>query len=126
MPEYNGLQLINREVITSYLKQLLRIDQKLAPYTLLGLEKQVNQTFKFNTPIGNKAITLGGFIDRLDAVAANGNPGLNNIAERIRVIDYKQDVCLHGSLLMWLPYSILPSSRCTLIIICRHCFILSL
>lgn len=31
MPEYNGLQLINREVITSYLNQLLRIDQKLAP-----------------------------------------------------------------------------------------------
>lgn len=89
MPEYNGLQLINREVITSYLKQLLRIDQKLAPYTLLGLEKQVNKTFEFNTPIGNKAITLGGFIDRLDAVAANGNPGLDNIAERIRVIDYK-------------------------------------
>lgn len=89
MPEYNGLQLINREVITSYLKQLLCIDQKLAPYTLLGLEKQVNKTFEFNTPIGNKAITLGGFIDRLDAVAANGNPGLDNIAERIRVIDYK-------------------------------------
>lgn len=89
IPEYNGLQLINREVITSYLKQLLRIDQKLAPYTLLGLEKQVNQTFEFNTPIGNKTITLGGFIDRLDAVAANGNPGLDNIAERIRVIDYK-------------------------------------
>lgn len=35
MPEYNGLQLINREVITSYLKQLLHIDQKLAPlYTI--------------------------------------------------------------------------------------------
>lgn len=89
LPDYNGLQLINREVIVSYLKQLLRIDQRLAPYTILGLETQVQQTFEFNTPIGKKNITLGGFIDRLDAVAANGNPGLDNIAERIRVIDYK-------------------------------------
>ena len=89
LPHFNGLQLINREVIISYLKQLLRIDERLAPYTILGLETEVKQSFEFDTPIGKKTIALGGYIDRLDAVAANGNPGVGNIAERIRVIDYK-------------------------------------
>ena len=39
--EYNGLQIINRKVIIEYLQQLLKIDQRLAPFTVLGLEKQV-------------------------------------------------------------------------------------
>lgn len=88
-PAYNGLQLINREVITSYLKQLLRIDEELAPFTIKGLEKKVSAYFDFETSDGKKRLELGGFIDRLDAVSANGNPGVGNIAERIRVIDYK-------------------------------------
>lgn len=87
--KYNGLQLINREVIASYLRQLLRIDQELAPFTVLGLELKVESKFQFNTPDGMKSLSLGGFIDRLDAIAANGNPGMSNLAERIRVIDYK-------------------------------------
>ena len=88
-PDYNGLQLINREVITSYLKQLLQIDRDLAPFTILGLEMKVTKHYDFDTPTGKKRLRLGGFIDRLDAVAANGNPGMTNLAERIRVIDYK-------------------------------------
>ena len=87
--KYNGLQLINREVIASYIRQLLRIDKELAPFTVLGLELKVESKFQFNTPDGLKTLRLGGFIDRLDAVAANGNPGMANLAERIRVIDYK-------------------------------------
>ena len=67
----------------------MRIDERLAPYTILGLETEVKQSFEFDTPIGKKNIALGGYIDRLDAVAANGNPGVGNISERIRVIDYK-------------------------------------
>lgn len=87
--KYNGLQLINREVIASYLRQLLRIDKDLAPFTIIGLELKVESKFSFDTPDGKKLLRLGGFIDRLDAVAANGNSGMNNLAERIRVIDYK-------------------------------------
>lgn len=89
LPQYNGLQLINRAVIISYLKQLLKIDQELAPFTILGLELKVAAKFEFDTPEGKKILPMGGFIDRLDAVAANGNPDLSNLAERIRVIDYK-------------------------------------
>ena len=88
-PSYNGLQLINREVVLSYLKQLIRIDIALAPFVIKGLEKKVTANFEFHTPDGTKNLRLGGYIDRLDAVAANGNAGVGNIAERIRVIDYK-------------------------------------
>lgn len=88
-PKYNGLQLINKAVIVSYLKQLLKIDQVLAPFTILGLELKVSANYEFDTPDGKKILPMGGFIDRLDAVAASGNPSFANIAERIRVIDYK-------------------------------------
>ena len=88
-PTYNGLQRINREVIKDYLKQLLTIDQRLAPFTILGLELKVEADINIDTRMGKKTLRMGGFIDRLDAVAANGNPGMSNIAERIRVIDYK-------------------------------------
>ena len=88
-PIYNGLQLINREVIVSYLKQLLQIDLHLAPFCILGLEKKVEAEFDFETPNGKKHLKIGGIIDRLDSVAANGNPSLDNLTERIRVIDYK-------------------------------------
>lgn len=85
--DYNGLQLINREVITSYLKQLITIDQRLAPFTILGLEMQVEQEFKFATLSGSKKLRLGGFIDRLDEISTNGTQ--QSLIERIRIIDYK-------------------------------------
>lgn len=85
-PSYNGLQLINREVIVGYLKQLLRNDVGLAPFTIMGLEKKVTKKYEFDTPDGKKQLLLGGFIDRLDAVN-NGADG--HVSQRIRVIDYK-------------------------------------
>lgn len=88
-PQYNGLQLINREVITNYLKQLLYIDIKLAPFTIKGLEIKVEKTFEFSTPSGTKNLRLGGFIDRLDEVSASESSDHNILGERIRVIDYK-------------------------------------
>lgn len=88
-PDYNGLQLINREVIISYLKQLLKIDLELAPFYIKGLEIKVSREFSFDTPDGKKTLLLGGYIDRLDSVSSNGNADLSNITERIRVIDYK-------------------------------------
>ncbi len=89
LPQYNGLQRINREVIAYYLRQLITIDRRMAPFYIKGLELKVTTQIPIMTHQGVKPITIGGFIDRLDAVAANGNPGANNLAERIRVIDYK-------------------------------------
>ena len=67
-----GLHLINREVIIRYLRQLIDIDRQLAPFTILGLECDVER------PLGNK-MKIGGRIDRLDQLADG----------RIRVLDYK-------------------------------------
>lgn len=88
-PKYNGLQLINKEVIARYIRQLITIDMRQAPFTILGLELVVKTGIEVETSIGKLSLTIGGFIDRLDAVAANGNANGKNLAERIRVIDYK-------------------------------------
>jgi ATP-dependent helicase/DNAse subunit B len=76
MPPLDGMQLINREVIIRYVRQLLELDRKLTPFTILGLEKYVSM------PLGDTKI--GGIIDRLDSVT-NAESG----EEQIRVIDYK-------------------------------------
>lgn len=89
-PKYNGLQLINKEVIASYLRQLITIDRRQAPFTIIGMEIAVSTTLGVATARGQKLFRIGGFIDRLDSVAASGNPSASgNLAERIRVIDYK-------------------------------------
>ncbi|HAT61722.1 MAG TPA: nuclease [Prevotella sp.] len=82
-PEYNGLQYINREVIIDYLKQLLKIDIQLAPFEILGLEKNVSTEMPVKTRKGLQNIKISGFIDRLDRVVSPG------AGDRIRVIDYK-------------------------------------
>lgn len=76
--KYDGMQLINREVIIKYIHQLLEIDMNLAPFTILGIETDV----KKNIEIGNISINIGGRIDRLDVIR-------DQEGERIRVVDYK-------------------------------------
>jgi len=76
MPPLDGLQLINREVIIKYVRQLLENDRRMAPFRILGLEKRVKIT------INNQYIS--GIIDRLDGVT-DPETGL----DRIRVVDYK-------------------------------------
>ena len=78
--ELDGLQIINREVIIHYLRQLIKLDTRLAPFTILQLEQPVVQRIPI-APLGITT-TIGGLIDRLDMV----NDGQQ---ERIRVIDYK-------------------------------------
>lgn len=95
-PDYNGLQRINRQVVIRYLRKMLEVDLRFAPLTIIGLEKRVSAKFTIETPSGTRNITIGGIIDRLDAITANagGNTSntINEIArapQRIRVIDYK-------------------------------------
>ena len=72
----SGLHIINREVIIHYLRQLLEIDRRLAPFTILGLECDVYRPL---TP----TMQIGGRIDRLDLIHED------TPLERIRVVDYK-------------------------------------
>jgi len=80
--KYNGLQLINRQVIIDYLKRLLQIDRKLTPFSILGLEEPVEKAFEIDTPQGPKQIYLFGNIDRIDEIQ-------DNHGAFIRVVDYK-------------------------------------
>ena len=83
LPPLDGLQIINREVIIKYIRQLLEIDRRLTPFTILGLEKTVRMDYQI--AIGNDSFTtkLGGKIDRLDSIKAPDG------SDQIRVIDYK-------------------------------------
>ena len=83
MPPLDGLQIINREVIIKYIKQLLEVDRRLTPFTILGIERAVKMDYDIVTPHGIMTTTIGGTIDRLDKITAQDG------TERIRVIDYK-------------------------------------
>lgn len=85
-PEYSGLQLINRKVVIYYLKQLLRIDKTLAPFSILGLEKKVSLPMSFKTAFGEIKLDICGIIDRLDKITTQETQGQSEI---IRVVDYK-------------------------------------
>ncbi|MBQ4175092.1 MAG: PD-(D/E)XK nuclease family protein, partial [Prevotella sp.] len=83
LPEYNGLQLINREVIIRYLRQLLKIDARHSHFNIMGLELYVSENITIETSQGKRTVQVGGIIDRLDMIHdEQGN-------ERIRVLDYK-------------------------------------
>lgn len=77
-PEYNGLQLLNSEVIVMYLKQLLEKDLHYAPFVMEGMEKWVDEQFEVKVDGKPVSLRIGGIIDRIDR-----KDGL------IRIIDYK-------------------------------------
>lgn len=81
-PEYNGLQLINREVVITYLRRLLEIDCQLAPFSIVGLEIDVAEDMAVEAGKRIFNTRIGGRIDRLDSIT-DGN------GHRMRVIDYK-------------------------------------
>ena len=100
----NGLQIINREVIIEYITKLLKIDQQLCPFSILAMEEEakVYTSLSFTTPPSHHlttspggalvssaptkqySLTIGGIIDRLDAVTDKQTG-----KRRIRVVDYK-------------------------------------
>ncbi len=81
-PEYDGLQIINREVIITYVRKLLLTDLRLAPFEIIGLEVDTKEEMTIQTDDLSFKTTIGGRIDRLDCI--NDGEG-----QRIRVIDYK-------------------------------------
>ena len=83
LPPLDGLQIINREVIIKYIRQLLEIDSRLTPFTILGLEKPVKMEYQIFNGSDTLSMTLGGTIDRLDSISTPDG------MEQIRVIDYK-------------------------------------
>ncbi len=82
-PKLNGLQLINQEVIERFLRQLLSIDAHTAPLRVIRHEFDVYKTITIDVNGRQKAISVGGRIDRLDEVK------LGTAQEQFRVVDYK-------------------------------------
>lgn len=81
-PKLGGLQVVNREMILHFLKQLVSYDAQHAPFTILGLEERHTQTIMVNTIHGMRSIEVGGIIDRLDCKKMD-------YGTHIRVLDYK-------------------------------------
>lgn len=77
-PRYNGLQLLNRNVLLIYLKRLLRIDKANTPFDIIALEQDFYNDFTIEVNGTPRPIRLGGQVDRLD-----------RIGRQIRVVDYK-------------------------------------
>ena len=80
---YNGTQLIVRHVICSYLCQLLRTDQRRAPFDYIESEKKIRQVHTVESHGTTLDILLGGTIDRIDSKQ-------NESGHKVtRIIDYK-------------------------------------
>lgn len=82
--EYNGLQLLNRQVIHHYLEKLLSLDLKTPSLSIRGLEGDAFMDFQFEANGETLEKEIGGRIDRLDETEAPNHQG-----RCIRVLDYK-------------------------------------
>jgi CRISPR/Cas system-associated exonuclease Cas4 (RecB family) len=85
---YTGLNLLVREVISTYLKQLLLHDKKLCPFSILALEEKNTRIVEVKTPSESFNVEIGGVIDRIDKVFYNGDDN-GPCSSILRIVDYK-------------------------------------
>ena len=75
-----GQQLLNKQVIISYIQHQLQNDALACPLRIIGLE---DKSHTYVLPLNDKvAIRLGGIIDRIDNANIEGH-------NRLRIVDYK-------------------------------------
>lgn len=80
---YNGEQLIKRDLLLQYIRQLIAYDKRKAPFQIINLEENVAYTLDIKTlKEENYHIAIGGKIDRRDKMIIDGE-------ERTRIVDYK-------------------------------------
>jgi hypothetical protein len=114
MPKLNGLHLINREVIIRYLRQLVEIDLRHAPFSILGLETPLYSEFAQILSFTKHSCVPSVASEQSSSAARGGTPiqdvlerknlttlriggivdridliSLPDGTERIRVVDYK-------------------------------------
>lgn len=77
-PRYNGLQLLNRNVLRLYILRLLRLDKANTPFSIVALEQSFFDNVSFEANGAERTLSIGGQVDRLDKTG-----------EQLRVIDYK-------------------------------------
>ena len=75
----NGRNLLVFEIIKRYVLRILKYDRSIAPFTLIGLEKEYEQVLNVEVSENRSLkVRVGGTVDRIDCVG-----------DRIRVVDYK-------------------------------------
>lgn len=85
---YNGQLIVVREVLTNYLRQLLKHDCRLNEFTLTGTEETHSRKIEVTSGSERLTIKVGGKIDRLDTVRQpDKTSGQETLA--LRVVDYK-------------------------------------
>ena len=91
---YNGEQLLNREVICTYVINQLKYDKELCPMRIIGVEKKCRTELEIAVN-GEQPIKLyvGGIIDRFDEVVIDNE-------RYTRIVDYKTSgsVCKYRGL----------------------------
>lgn len=103
-PRYNGLQLLNRNVLLIYVKRLLRLDKANTPFDIIALEKDFYKDFTIEVNSKQRAIRLGGQVDRLDRI---GSCAWSTIRQGGR---WRRR---HRALTRFsIPTTLIPSTRC--------------
>ncbi|HMQ00244.1 MAG TPA: PD-(D/E)XK nuclease family protein, partial [Cyclobacteriaceae bacterium] len=82
---YEGQQLIVKEIVYRFAKQVLKLDKAYAPFNIVGLEEK-NFSISLNLKNGKDKVQLRGIIDRVDLKD-----------DVLRIVDYKtgKDVAAH-------------------------------
>jgi len=70
-----GKNIIAEGVARKFLRTILEKDKEYAPFTVLGLEVEINEHVKLSD---NRLVRCGGFVDRIDRKGA-----------RVRIVDFK-------------------------------------
>jgi CRISPR/Cas system-associated exonuclease Cas4 (RecB family) len=76
--DYTGRNIIVREMIEKYIRQILKIDLKYTPFEIVSLESKIGTSIPVNLNGKIENIKIAGKIDRID-----------NQNNQIRIIDYK-------------------------------------
>lgn len=85
MPKLNGLQIINREMVVTFLKNTLLFDRRYAQhgFAVIYTEQAYHDILQISANGVTYNVKIGGKVDRLDAYTdADGS-------KHIRVLDYK-------------------------------------
>lgn len=81
--DYNGLQLLNRNIVLKYIEQLLIKDKTMAPFAIVSLEQPFYANMTIQAGAHKKSLRVGGYIDRIDKhLDEQGNTCY-------RIVDYK-------------------------------------
>ncbi|UCH13649.1 MAG: PD-(D/E)XK nuclease family protein [Bacteroidales bacterium] len=77
-PDITGRNLIIKEVISKYVKQILDIDMLYSPFRIISLEKYYTAYLPVEINNNPEKVRIGGIIDRIDEKDG-----------KIRIVDYK-------------------------------------